>query len=174
MTKYFRDSSSSVQSVLDSVSESLQSPDPSVHTFILHISSAGFGYETTQNVHISVFAKDAGMAGFKKKTSVDGGRGEGLVIIPFSVTLGLDGRFWLQSWLAWLWERGSMAGCLLGMVIRGRWKSAPSWAWAFSACLLNFLARRMLGSPRLSLWAFCCHTSYLENLTLRGFFGPSL
>lgn len=60
-----------------------------------------------------------------------------------------------------------MGGSLLGRLIRGLWKISCSWALIFSACLRNFLALRMAGTPLRSRWAaFLCHTSYLEYFTV--------
>lgn len=70
-------------------------------------------------------------------------------------------------WLTKLSVVSSTGGSLLGRLIRGLWKIACSWALIFSACLRNFLALRMAGTPLRSRWAaFRCHTSYLAYFTV--------
>lgn len=113
--------------------------------------------DNTQSVHNLVLAGE--WYDSWKSASTD----QDLAIILCLLPFGMAGH---HFWDVLIWTCGTMAGCLLGRVMRGRWKLVCSSSWIFSTCLLNFRASRMDGTPLLNLWAaFCCHTSYLEYFT---------
>ncbi len=119
--------------------------------------------DNTQSVHNLDLRKTVGewYDSLKKSVSTD----QDLAIIPCLFPFGKGGH---HLWDVLIWMCGRIAGCLLGRVMRGRWKLTCSSSWTFSTCLLNFLASRMDGTPLFNLWpAFLCNTSYLEYFAPR-------